>query len=199
MATEIFASPLAFELAALALLAAPGPTNTLLATSGASSGLRSSAHLLVAEVLGYAIAVAALVLVVGPLAASSRALGIGLRLGCGLFLLYAAWRLWRQGSVASTGDLPVKFRDVLLATMLNPKALVLAFLIAPASGRPGETTWVLGTALVAVAAILTGGAWIAIGASLRASARFGAGAARRAGALVLGFFALLIAGSSFTS
>ena len=42
-----------FIIVALALLATPGPTNTLLATSGAASGFRKSLVLLLGEFLGY--------------------------------------------------------------------------------------------------------------------------------------------------
>jgi len=87
--------PIAFLLAAFALLATPGPTNTLLATSGAAAGFLRSLRLVGAESIGYAIAITVLSLVIGPVVNTSPLLGVALRLGCGLFLLYAAWRLWR--------------------------------------------------------------------------------------------------------
>jgi hypothetical protein len=63
--------PLLFTLAVLAILGTPGPTNTLLATSGAGVGLRRSLVLLPAEACGYLISILLLGLVLGPVVAAS--------------------------------------------------------------------------------------------------------------------------------
>ena len=60
----------AFALAAIALLAVPGPTNTLLAASGAAIGLRPSLRLIPAEISGYLVAIGYLLAVLQPLVAS---------------------------------------------------------------------------------------------------------------------------------
>ena len=60
-----------FIIAAVALLATPGPTNTLLATSGAASGFRKSLVLLLVEFLGYLIAIAVLITAMGPIVAGA--------------------------------------------------------------------------------------------------------------------------------
>jgi len=190
--------PLAFILAAFALLATPGPTNTLLATSGAAAGFKRSLPLIIAEIVGYMVSISVLALVVGPLVHGSHALGVALRVACGIYLLYAAWRLWREGAAALASDAPVKFRRVLVATLLNPKGIVFAFVIVPhyAVGAPAlAAPYMAGlAALIAVA----GGGWVALGAGIRAGASLDSGLARRAGALVLCVFALLVSGSAFT-
>jgi hypothetical protein len=66
---------LVFVTATVSLLATPGPTNTLLATSGASAGLRRSAHLLIAELGGYLIAIVLLRSLLGPLYCGRSGLG----------------------------------------------------------------------------------------------------------------------------
>jgi len=62
---------IAFAAAALSLLATPGPTNTLLATSGAKVGLRRSLPLLGAELGGYLLAILLLRALIGPLMAAN--------------------------------------------------------------------------------------------------------------------------------
>ena len=191
--------PIAFVLAALALLATPGPTNTLLATSGAAAGFWPSSRLVVAEALGYSFAISVLAIFVGPIVQASPLFSIALRLGCGLFLLYAAWRLWREGAAALTSAAPIEFHRVLIATSLNPKAIVFAFVILPYLSH-GQMRAALPYAVALIAMILlVGSAWIAIGAALRAGAatRLTPIAARRGGALVLCAFAALISGSAF--
>ncbi|HZF76664.1 MAG TPA: lysine transporter LysE, partial [Acetobacteraceae bacterium] len=58
--------PVLFALAVLFILGTPGPTNTLLATSGATAGFRRSLILLPAEAAGYGISILTLGLVLGP-------------------------------------------------------------------------------------------------------------------------------------
>ncbi len=191
--------PIAFTLAALALLATPGPTNTLLATSGAAAGFKRSLHLVIAEITGYMISISALALVIGPLVHASHALDMALRVACGAYLLYAAWRLWREGAAALTSGEPVKFRRVLVATLVNPKGIVFAFVIVPhlSEGAPALAAPYM-AALAGLIAI-AGGAWIALGAAVRTGAAVDSGLARRAGALVLCLFAVLVSGSAFTA
>ena len=193
--------PLTFALATFVLLATPGPTNTLVATSGAAVGFQRSLPLSAAAALGYLIATVTMALVVGPLVRASHEADIALRIACGCYLIYAAWRLWREGAAAISGDEPVPFHRVLIATSLNPKGIVFAFVVVPfLSPLRIELAWPY-LAAVAVMAIGVAVSWIAVGAALRASARgaFSGGVVRRAGALVLCVFAALITGSVFTT
>lgn len=63
------ADPVLYLLAVAMLLATPGPTNTLMATAGASAGIRGSLVLLLAELAGYLIAIEAIRLLLGPVIA----------------------------------------------------------------------------------------------------------------------------------
>jgi threonine/homoserine/homoserine lactone efflux protein len=68
-----------FIAACVSLLATPGPTNTLLATSGAEAGWRRSVHLLAAELSGYLLAIATLQFALGPVIASLPIFGAALQ------------------------------------------------------------------------------------------------------------------------
>ncbi|MGN4075192.1 hypothetical protein ACS0X5_11490 [Burkholderia gladioli] len=65
-------SPLLFGLTVASILAMPGPTNTLLATGGATVGLRRALPLALAEALGYGLAILAIGLVLARRRPGSR-------------------------------------------------------------------------------------------------------------------------------
>ncbi len=157
--------PTAFALASLTLLATPGPTNTLLATSGAGVGVRRSLPLLVAEFGGYVIAISLLIGLVGPVIAATPVVGTALRLVAALYLLYLAAKLWRRGVEMPVAGPSVTFTNVFVTTLLNPKAIIFAFTLLPADlALSALTPWMAGLSLMIG---VVGSLWIAAGASLR--------------------------------
>lgn len=189
--------PIAFLLACMAVLFVPGPTNTLLATSGAAGGFKRSLTLPVAELLGYSISIWTLALLVAPIVHASPLVSIALRIACGAYLLWSAVHLWREGSSALTSAEPVSFWRVLVTTLLNPKALLFALVIIPYLGErnfSAAAPYLVSHAALTVAASLT---WIGVGALVGASSRehVGAGLIRRVGASALGVFGLLLSSS----
>lgn len=190
--------PGTFLLAALALLAVPGPTNTLLATSGAAVGFRRSLFLIPAEMTGYAASVAVLALAIGPLVRQWPLLGVGLRVACGLYLVSVACRLWRDGGLTGEAVRPVRFTQVLTTTLLNPKGVVFAFGILPylAEGEVSRSLPYCGALLATIAAVATG--WITLGSLTKAGLgrRHDVRLVRRCGAAAMFLFAVIISGSA---
>ena len=185
----------AFILGALALLATPGPTNTLLATSGAIIGFRKSLGLLAGELLGYVLAITVLRTAVGRLVLAMPALGTVLSALVCVYLLYLAWTLWRHGDDQRPDDRPVTVQGVFVTTLLNPKALIFAFMLLPSDPSltwAGLAPWLGGLSSLIVT---VGACWIAIGASLRlGSPQFGPQLGCRAGSVALVLFAGVISG-----
>jgi threonine/homoserine/homoserine lactone efflux protein len=184
-------------LTALALLAAPGPTNTLLAVSGATRGFLGSLVLLPGEVLAYLIAINLTAVAVAPLVSARPVLGIALRLALSVYLVYAAWKLWRY-SETELGSRPVTLRGVFVTTLLNPKASLLALMLVPAGGPRDLTTSLVWTGALSFFIAIIGACWIAAGslAERGLERKLGVGAFCRAGAIVLMLFAGLIGGSA---
>jgi len=188
----------AFILAVLALLAVPGPTNTLLATSGAAIGMRRSLGLVPAEIGGYWLAIGILMLIVGPLAAQHPIVPILSKIVASLYLAWSALALWRHAArEALPGGAPVSVKRVFVTTLLNPKALIFAFVIFPRdpASLPGFA------ALFSVLVVGVACGWIALGSFLSRSAAGLATPARvsRFAAVALVVFASVIASSAIAA
>jgi threonine/homoserine/homoserine lactone efflux protein len=188
--------PVLFVLTVLAILGTPGPTNTLLATAGASVGLRRALRLMPSEAAGYLIAILAIGLIFRPMVTHHPTVGVVLRLLVGIYLLWLALGLWRRGGLALPGPAQViTMRQIFVTTLLNPKAIVFALGVIPfGASRP----WLY---LLSFLVLLSGVAlaWISLGAAMgRAATALGRAAlVPRVGALVVGVFALLLVASPF--
>ncbi|OAN54068.1 hypothetical protein A6A04_12545 [Paramagnetospirillum marisnigri] len=188
--------PLAFTLAVLALLATPGPTNTLLAASGATAGPRRSLALIPAELSAYLLSISTLALVVAPLLAAHALLGAGLKLAAAAWLVCCAGRLWREGGGPDFGDeaviTPLR---IFTTTLLNPKGLIFAIAIFPPASPLDLIPWLVGFSGLAV---VVAAGWITLGATLARSAGSRATPTRicRLAAVVLVVFAVTMAGTA---
>lgn len=181
--------PTLFVLTVLLILGTPGPTNTLLATSGGTVGFRRALPLVPAEAAGYLISILTLGLAVGPVIASRPAVAMGLRMAVGIYLVWLAVKLWQRGAV-DLSVAPVTPRQVFVTTLLNPKALVVALGVIPF----GSAVWwpyLLGFLGLLIGVALS---WIALGAALgRAAVATGQpGLVPRIGAAVVGVFAVVL-------
>ncbi len=154
--------PILFVGAVLALLATPGPTNTLLLTSGATAGSRPW-RLIPAEVIGYVIAVLTIGFIIGPIAANVAAFGIGLRVLAACYLITIAIRLWRRGAGEIGGSRLIEPRHVFFTTLFNPKALLFGLGIVPI--HDPHAPIYMGAFCLMVASV--GGAWIGTGIAIR--------------------------------
>lgn len=187
---------LAFIALSAGLLFTPGPTNTLLAVGGAMAGamrrLGRSLWLVPAELAGYLVAIHLLSFVAGPFVEQSPQAQTALRLGLALYLLWLGFRLWSSQAelLPRQAVTPAK---VFVVTLLNPKALVFAFVVLPplAGGQWfAALPWLGGLCLMIVAASLT---WIGLGAAIAGGRIVQPRLIPRTGGAVLALFALLLA------
>jgi threonine/homoserine/homoserine lactone efflux protein len=123
-----------------------------------------SLHLLGAELCGYLVAIALLRLLLGPIMADVPVTAIVLRAAVTLYVLYLAGMLWRAQPRDLCGAAPARFGHVLATTLLNPKAIIFAFVLLPLQVDPAPIMpWV---ALLSLQIVTAGTAWIALGAML---------------------------------
>jgi threonine/homoserine/homoserine lactone efflux protein len=181
------ASIVGFVFALLAILLVPGPTNTLLATSGATVGFVRSLPLLLCELIGYETAIVVIRLLMGPVLAR---LPSGMRLMHALaaaYLVVLAVGLWRWRLAQATRA--VRPHHVLVTTLLNPKAWLIALVLIPLPGAADARYWLVLTPLIPV----IGSIWIAFGRLLSRSGSQGLTALiPKAASVMLGAFAAIL-------
>lgn len=121
---------LEFTGAILLLLLTPGPTNTLMALSGYSRGVLRALPLIAAEVLGYLAVIVPVAIFAAPYLAANPSLSLAAKIAASVWVLLLAYRLWvKQPAGDKAGE--VTGADILVTTMLNPKALIIAVVIMP--------------------------------------------------------------------
>ncbi len=184
-------APLAFALAVIVLLFAPGPTNAVLAMAGAEAGRRPVLPLLAAELVAYPLSVSVSRLVLLPLIAIFPAASMIVKLAVAAYLLVAGWRLWRARPAADGAAL-IGWRQVFVTTALNPKGLLLAIGIFP-TDDPFLPFYFAG---FAVAVVLSGITWFTAGRLLARLAGHRADLLPKLGAGVLFGFAAYLAGTA---
>jgi len=181
-----------FILASAAILLTPGPTNTLLAASGAVMGLRRALVLPLAESLGYAVAVSGFVWLACAVAGIHWAMP-ALKAVAAVWLLYSAIRLWSAKVAVAPEPGRRAFLRVLLTTLLNPKAMLVGTLMIPQLPPLQAAPFVGGYVAMAY---LAGLCWVMLGANLPRGFR---PYAYKAAALVLTLFSLIAAGGAVTA
>ena len=112
--------PAAFFVSSFALLCLPGPTNTLLAASGAAFGIRRSLILMPAEICGYLVTIALLTEVVVPLLAKHPALPVLFKLIAVAYILKLSWHMWDHAGARSPDHSgPIGPRKMLATALLT--------------------------------------------------------------------------------
>ncbi len=189
-------NPAIFVLTVLAILGTPGPTNTLLATAGASVGIRRALVLMPAESAGYLIAILFIGLVLGPIVAAMPVVATTLRILVAAYLLLLAVQLWRRGAAIVTAQqTPITPRQVFVTTLLNPKSIIFALGVIP-FGAPYLVAYFVGFVALVLSCALC---WITAGAMMGrvAHATGRASVVPRVGASAIGVFAVLLLAAPF--
>lgn len=175
---------LAFAL--LALLATPGPTNTLLALAGAQA-VRRPLLLPLVELAAYMTTVVPLSIWGQNWLEATPRLRLILTLAAAVWVAVLAVRLWRHATRAEAQGAPgVTALQVGVTTLLNPKALVFGLVLIPSGPDVVAGLWLF-AALVIVVSL----AWLWLGARL--AGRYQP-LVNRGGAVWLGVLAALLLG-----
>jgi threonine/homoserine/homoserine lactone efflux protein len=158
---------LAFVSTSILILLTPGPTNTMLATCGATLRLRQAALMPFAEAAGYIFAISVFFEMAAVAHGNPWALA-AIKLIAAAWLTYSAVKLWRMPFEALGASARRAFVRVFVTTILNPKAMLVGTLFIPAQPFAGAFAWIGTYAFLSVSA---GFGWVLLGALLPASIR----------------------------
>ncbi|MCH7304016.1 LysE family transporter [Acinetobacter sp. NIPH 1869] len=186
----------------ITILLTPGPTNTLLASSGIQTGIKASLKLIPAEVIGYFIAITTWGFLLESVSHVVPWLPPLIKLLSATFIIYLAIKLWITSTKQFDLDQPlINSKALFVATLLNPKALLFASAIFP------HTAWLnlheyvvhMGTFLALITPIAF--LWIAFGSILISNkiSWLNQRNLQRSAAFVLTFFAMPLAYSAISS
>ncbi|MGN5765451.1 LysE family translocator [Acinetobacter calcoaceticus] len=151
----------------ITILLTPGPTNTLLASSGIQVGLRKSLLLIPAEAVGYIIAITAWGMLIGKVSATLPLLPTFLKLLSAAYIIFLAIKLWRTANQEVVLNQPtIRPKELLCATLLNPKALLFASAIFPAAAWKSQDIYLAHMATFVALILPIALCWICVGAML---------------------------------
>lgn len=159
--------PWLFVSLVITILLTPGPTNTLLASSGIESGVKKSLKLIPAEATGYLIAISVWGLLIESIADIFPIVPPMMKLLSATYIIFLALKLWKTSTVDADMNQPsITVKALFCATLLNPKALLFASAIFPASSWESVHNYILhmGTFLALITPIAA--FWIFIGSVL---------------------------------
>lgn len=185
-----------FALGVALVLIMPGPTNTLLATAGFEYGLKRWPRFTAAELAGYFVSITLWGCFLGRAAVALPWLPSTVRLASSVYMAYLAIRMWRVAlALPTSGQKAIGLRTLLLATLLNPKAILFAGGIFPVAAFASVTAWCAAMAIFTLLLVPCAFVWIAFGAGL------GSGRLRwvnpvqvqRGASIVLGMFSMSLA------
>ncbi|MHA3981215.1 LysE family translocator [Acinetobacter venetianus] len=151
----------------ITILFTPGPTNTLLASSGVQVGIKRSLLLIPAEAIGYILGITVWGLFIGKISATLPLVPAFLKLISAGYILYLAMKLWRTANQHVALNQPtIRPRELLCATLLNPKALLFASAIFPALAWKDQEVYLLNISVFVGLILPIALFWIYVGSML---------------------------------
>lgn len=144
------------------LLLMPGPTNTLLFFSGATSGWLKTQKLILAEMLGYFIAISFWGYMIYVLSTQMPGLITIVKVASAIYIFYLSRKIWlfQQGDIDSAR---IKAINVFFTTLCNPKALIIATYILPHETFSNVSIYSLSMAIFFITLIPVSAIWCSAG------------------------------------
>ncbi len=163
------AQALAFLLFAFIAAVTPGPSNTMILSTGAAVGALKGISCPVGAALGMGVMIVLSAFGVGEIVAAAPNVVIAMKVAGSLFLLWLAWQIVNAGTFEADSQMrPMGFLQAFLFQWLNPKGWLVAMsagsiYFAPLQHNQISGAFWMGTLFTAVA-FPAGMLWLGLGA-----------------------------------
>ncbi|KLF72299.1 LysE family translocator [Klebsiella aerogenes] len=148
------------------ILLVPGPTNSLLLVSGLKKGILETSPLIIAEACGYITAIVFWTILLSTIGRNIPLFPEILKILCSLYIFYLAIKVWSFGGVAKSNS-SISFNQMVIASALNPKALLFVTLFIPANLLSSINGFALFSALFLGIMIPFGFLWVSLGGVIK--------------------------------
>ena len=160
----IFDTLLKMSLYVSLVLIVPGPTNTLLLSSGLKNGVRNTWPLIVAEALGYVTSISAWGFFLYAFAANYAWVVYTIKIASSAYILYLAITMWgRSAAIQHSSIRLVSFHEMFITTLTNPKAFIFASTLFPPQAFQTVHYYAWSFAVFLVVLVPIGATWSGLG------------------------------------
>ncbi|WP_289991905.1 LysE family translocator [Photorhabdus laumondii] len=112
------------------LLVMPGPTNTLILSSGLKINWRKLQKIIIIVMLGYLISVSILGFTLTFIYLYFPWINFLLKILSAIYIAFLSIKIWKSSLTSSCSD-EITFKEIFITTLLSPKAFILASYIIP--------------------------------------------------------------------
>jgi len=148
------------------VLLVPGPTNSLLLVSGLKKGVLKSSPLIIAEACGYITAIAFWAVLLSAITKNHPLFPEVAKAVCSMYIFYLAIKIWSFGKLSqSNGN--ISFFQMVIASVLNPKALLFVTLFIPNGFLSSFNGFLLFSFLFMLVVVPIGFMWISLGGIMK--------------------------------
>ncbi|PHM46533.1 LysE family translocator [Xenorhabdus miraniensis] len=148
------------------VLLIPGPTNTLLLVSGLKNGVVKASPLIIAEVFGYITAIGIWGISLSTIPKGVHWIPEIIKVLCSFYIFYLATKVWSYGRT-SYYEHKISFLQMVLASALNPKAILFVSLFIPKYSFDSINEFAFFILLFIMIVIPIGFLWISLGGAIR--------------------------------
>ncbi|AJC65845.1 LysE family translocator [Dickeya zeae] len=148
------------------ILLVPGPTNSLLLVSGLKKGVLKSSPLIIAEACGYITAIGFWAVLLSTITKNIPSFPEIAKAACSIYIFFLAIKIWSFGQLSQSNN-NISFSHMVIASAINPKALLFVTLLIPKNFLSSFNGFLLFVILFILVMVPIGFMWVSLGGVIK--------------------------------